>query len=75
MTWGIKIAEFLVEMELFPQIRNQMGSNILIHSWLIYTCKEEYTSTHKPEIQFFRASDNKFFILDLTTVLELKAHI
>ena len=41
MTWGIKIAEFLVEMELFPQIRNQMGSNSLIHSWLIISPREQ----------------------------------
>ena len=45
MTWGIKIAEFLVEMELFPT--EKMGSNCLIlspkamkmESHLKWTCK------------------------------------
>ena len=52
VTWGIKIAEFLVEMELFPQIRNQMGSNSLIHSWLIISPKTTSSCMITPVIQY-----------------------
>ena len=39
MTWGIKVAEFLVEMELFPQ--NQSDGKQLVDSQLVdYIPKE-----------------------------------